>query len=125
MNFKFTFKHMKTSDALRAYAQEKLTTKIEKFVSKPIEAHVTFGIEHLLNKVHLSLYAGDGFDIQAEQSSSDMYAAVDMLVDKLEAQLKKHKEKLKNHKHEGLWRSSVPAPSKNEAADVEEAGMGL
>ena len=117
MNFKFTFKHMKTSDALRAYAQEKIADKVEKFVTKPIEVRVTFGVEHMKNQIHLSLYAGDGFDVQAEQEADDMYAAVDLLVDKLEIQLRKHKEKLKDHKHDGglsSVASSLTAPILND-----------
>jgi len=111
MNFKFTFKHMKTSDPLRAYAEEKIMAKVGKFVSKPIEAHVTFSVDNLENKVHLSLHGGDGFDVQADQISMDMYASVDLLVDKLGVQLKKQKEKLKDHKQSGLWQAVAPKPS--------------
>jgi putative sigma-54 modulation protein len=40
-----------------------------------------------------------GHDIFAESTEKDMYAAIDHLVDKLDRQVKKHKEKIKNHLH--------------------------
>ncbi len=121
MNIKFTFKHMKTSDALRVYAEEKVMAKVEKFVSKPIDAHVTFSVDNLENKVHLSLHGGDGFDVQADQTSLDMYASIDLLVDKLGVQLKKQKEKLKDHKQHGLWQ--VVAPGVSEGVNGETSDL--
>lgn len=102
MHFQFTFKHMDSSQALQTYAEQKLTEKIAKFVTKPIEAHVMFSVMRHTQTAHVSLRAGDGFDLEVEESSADMYASVDGLVDKLVAQMKKHKEKLKDHKQPRL-----------------------
>jgi putative sigma-54 modulation protein len=98
MQFQFSFKHMATSPALQTYAEEKLGDKISKFVTKPIGAHVTFSVTRHQHTAHLSLDAGDGFKIQVEHTSEDMYASVDELAEKLASQLRKQKEKLKEHK---------------------------
>jgi putative sigma-54 modulation protein len=116
MQFHFSFRHMETSEALQTYAEEKLTEKILKYVTKPIEAHVSFSVVRHEHVAHCSLRAGDGFSIDVEHSCGDMYGSIDHMVDKLAAQLKKHKEKLKDHKHEKSLR---------QLALGEEAGEGL
>lgn len=98
MQCRFSFKHMKTSEALVEYAENKITQKIEKYSTKPIEAHVTFSVEGQEQKVHCGVTGGDGFNFQVDASSVDMYGSVDLLLDKLEVQLKRQKEKLKKHK---------------------------
>ena len=98
MQFLYSFKHMDSSVALQNYAEEKLSERVLKFVTKPISAHVTFSVIRHQQTVHLSLDAGDGFGIEVGHTSEDMYASIDQLADKLVAQLKKHKEKLKDHK---------------------------
>lgn len=98
MQFQFSFKHMSSSPSLESYAEAKISEKIAKFVTKPIEAHIFFSVTKHEHHVHLHFKGGDGFTTDVESKSGDMYASVDLMADKLEAQLKKHKEKLKNHK---------------------------
>ena len=97
MECRFSFKHMDTSPALSTYAKEKIVAKIEKFSTKPIEVHITFSVEHHAHHTHVNVFGGDGFQIQVDAESPDMYTSVDLVVDKLEIQLKKRKERLKNH----------------------------
>lgn len=98
MQFQFSFKHMETSKALSDYAESKIKDKIMKFSTKPIEAHLTFSVDKHKHSAHCKVVGGDGFNLQVDALSEDMYATVDKMVDKLEVQLKKHKEKLKDHK---------------------------
>jgi putative sigma-54 modulation protein len=100
MEFRAYFKHMDSSLPLFAYAEKKVSEKVDKFVRNAIEGHITFSIENNTdNRVHFHLVAGGGFklDISAEHELS-MYSAVDLLVDKLEKKLRRHKERLRNHK---------------------------
>lgn len=99
MQCRFSFKHMKTSQALIDYADDKIRQKIEKFSTKPIEAHVTFLVEGHDHIAHCSVKGGDGFNFQVETSCGDMYGSVDLLLDKLAVQLKKQKDKIKRHKY--------------------------
>ena len=97
MRFQFSFRHMEASPALQTYAESKLRLQIEKFASKPIEAHLTFSVDKHVHTVHLSLAGGDGFSMQVDHSCGDMYGSMDRVLDKLQAQLKKKKEILKDH----------------------------
>lgn len=97
MEFRVSFRNMDSSNALRAYAQEKLEDKIKRYVTKPIEANVTFALDGLNHVVHLNVIAGDGFDVHLQEKASLMYVALDTLADTLDASLKRQKEKLKDH----------------------------
>lgn len=99
MQCRFSFKHMETSESLSNYANEKIISKIERFSTKPIEAHVTFEVEGHMHHTHVNVHGGDGFNFQVDATSPDMYASVDLVIDKLEAQLKRRKERLKKHKN--------------------------
>lgn len=98
MQFRFTFKHMDTSPALTKYAEEKIADQIKKFVTKPIEAHLTFSVENLKHRAHCTVSGGDGFNLEADHVCSDMYGSIDHMIDKLAAQLRRQKEKIKGHK---------------------------
>jgi ribosomal subunit interface protein len=105
MQFRFSFKHMETSQALQNYAKEKIKVEVEKFVTKPIEAHVTFSVDRHQHLVLCSLAGGDGFTVNVEHACEDMYGSVDHMIDKMVTQLQRKKEKLKDHKHQ-----KSPAP---------------
>jgi putative sigma-54 modulation protein len=99
MRFQFSFKHMQTSDSLAKHAESKMRTEIEKFVSKPVDCHITFSVDRFNHTAHCSFNGGDGYSFQVEHTCPDMYGSVDHMVDKLEVQLRRQKEKLKDHKH--------------------------
>lgn len=119
MQFQFLFKHMESSPALSSHAEAKLRDKIQKFVTKPIEAMVTFSVERQTHTVHCSIRAGDGFNIDVDADSPDMYATVDILVDKLESALKRQKEKLKSHKVKPAQMRIVGAPERNNENSID------
>lgn len=99
MQCRFSFKHMKSSPALTEYAEAKILQKIEKFSTKPIEAHLTFSVDGYEHRAHCSVKGGDGFNFEVEAVCDDMYGSVDLLLDKLEVQLKRQKDKLKRPKY--------------------------
>lgn len=98
MESRFSFKHMKSSQAVIDYADSKLIPKINKFSTKPIDFHVTFGVDQKQHWAHCGIKGGDGFSFEVDARSGDMYASIDLLAEKLETKLKKQKEKLKRHK---------------------------
>lgn len=99
MEMQFFFKQMESSEALRNYAEGKIRDKVFKLSSKPVMAHVTFMLVPPKNKIHLHLHAGDGGSSEVEVIDDDMYAAVDKLIDKLDIQLRRQKERLKGHRN--------------------------
>ncbi len=109
MQCRFSFKHMKTSQALTDYTEEKVVQRIEKFSTKPIDAHITFSVEGYNQIAHCSVKGGDGFNFEVESTCKDMYGSVDLLVDKLAVQLKKQKDKLKNHKQVSAVEELAPS----------------
>jgi len=119
MQFRFAFKHMNSSDALQQYAQTKINTEVAKFSTKPIEAHVTFAVDKHKHQVVCSITGGDGFSFNVEHICDDMYASVDHMIDKLTAQLKKRKDKLKDHKFPKKREMFASPASDNEYANVE------
>lgn len=98
MQIRFTFKHMETSSSLEQYARVKIDDRVAKWVTKPVEAHIYFDVQRELHRVKCTIKGGDGFNFEVESVSPDMYGSVDILVDRLAGQLRKQKEKIKNHK---------------------------
>lgn len=90
------FKHMESSDSLRAYATEK-SEKLKKYFDGKIHVTWTFDKEHgeFISHCHI---VGSHLDFFGEGHANDAYATVDSAITKLEKQLKKHKEIITNHK---------------------------
>ena len=100
MQIAVTFRHMETSDPVRSYVEEKLA-KLKKYIDEPVEASVALSVEKKIrHKAEVSLVAKK-INIKASHETSDMYAAVDGMLDKVERQLKRYKEKIKDHKPAG------------------------
>ena len=98
IDFQFVFKNMASSVAVESHATKKIQDSILRYVTKPKHFHATFSVEKHLHKVHLTLDAGDGFRTDVNAETTDMYASIDEAAQKLEKQMRKQKEKLKNHK---------------------------
>ena len=103
MQFSVTFRHMDASDAVRNYAREKIE-KIKKYVPDPIFAHFVVGTErghqHHVD-VHIQLH--NGLAIKGRETTEDMYSSIDLVMDKIERQVRRYKEKIRHHKsNEGL-----------------------
>lgn len=96
MHITVTFRHMDSSDALRIYAEEK-TERFQKYLSEPIEVHWVLSVEKIRHIADAAITAS-GVTIKAQEATGDMYSAIDAVLDKLEQQVRKHKEKLKDHK---------------------------
>jgi putative sigma-54 modulation protein len=87
--------HVDVTDSLRNYIKSKMT-RIERHFDQVIDAHVVLDVTKLVNKAETTIHVS-GNTIHAESTSEDMYAAIDTMLDKLDRQVKKHKEKLTDH----------------------------
>lgn len=96
MQITTTFRHMEHSDALKSYAEEKLE-RVKKYIDEPIVAQVFLTVEKIRHTASVTLTA-KGITIKATEDTNDMYAAVDAVVDKIERQMRRYKERLKAHK---------------------------
>ena len=98
MNFQFTFKHMESSEALMELVRQKIGARVVRFSTSPVHAHVTFWVEGLTQKIHVTLIADDGYNVEVEHGGTDMYTEVDVVADRVEAQMRRHKEKVTGHR---------------------------
>ena len=108
MQTDITFKNIDSSDALKDYAFKRLS-KMDKYIDRTAEAHVVLSVEKRRHKADVTLTA-DGAVINAVEITEDLYSAIDMVMDKLERQIKKHKEKLQAKKTQSKT-AAAPAAS--------------
>ena len=83
--------HLEVTDALRDYVSEKFT-RLERHFDRIISVQVILQVEKLKQKIEASLHVA-GREVVANAEHEDMYAAIDLVIDKLDRQLIKHKEK--------------------------------
>lgn len=95
MNLQVTGHHLEITPALRDYVTNKFT-RISNHFDHVIDIKVTMSVEKLAQKVEATLHV-PGNDLHAEAANDNMYSAIDMLTDKLDRQVLKHKEKQGNH----------------------------
>jgi putative sigma-54 modulation protein len=94
MQTTITGHHVEVTDSLRNYVTEKLQ-KLERHFDQVIDTHVILSVEKLVQKAEATVHV-NGANLFAEDGQPDLYAAIDGLVDKLDRQLIKHKEKLQS-----------------------------
>ncbi|HEY8011757.1 MAG TPA: ribosome-associated translation inhibitor RaiA [Rudaea sp.] len=87
--------------ALRDYAESKLG-RIVRHCEQLHDAAVVLTVEKLYQKAEATLHCAANKTIHADATAADLYAAIDTLADKLDRQVKKHKEKLGNHHREAV-----------------------
>ncbi len=96
MQINLTGHHVDITDALRNYVDSKFE-RLERHFDQVTNVHVILSIEKLRQKAEATMHV-NGADIFADDVHEDMYAAIDGLIDKLDRQVKKHKEKLTDHR---------------------------
>jgi len=94
MRISVTFRHTEPTQALKEYAQTKVG-KIKKYLDEPVEADVTLKVEKFRHIAEV-LVRADGTTFNGGESSEDMYSSIDLVVDKMERQIKKHKTKARS-----------------------------
>ena len=87
--------HVDITTPLREYVNSKME-RLERHFDHVTDVHVVLGVEKLRHKAEATMHISGG-DIFADAVEENMYAAIDALVDKLDRQLKKHKEKITDH----------------------------
>ncbi len=96
MQISVTGHHVDITDALRTYVDSKLD-RLERHFDHVIDVHVILSVDKLAQKAEATIQL-NGASVFADAVHEDMYAAIDGLVDKLDRQVKRHKEKLTNHR---------------------------
>ena len=95
MQINLTGHHIEITDSLRNYVDTKYS-KLERHFDHISNVHVILNVEKLAQKAEATMHLS-GAEVFASSENQDMYAAIDSMVDKLDRQVIKHKEKLKKH----------------------------
>ena len=95
MQIEISFKHMEQSEPLRDYATEKLE-KVLKPLHDPVTAQAVFHVEKYRHIAKITVHA-NGIVIKGREETNDMYSSIDLVLDKLDRQVKKYKEKIGRH----------------------------
>jgi len=103
MQTSVTFKNLDPSDHLKSYVGDKLD-RFDKFLDNPAEANVVLAVEKFRHIAEINI-SGDRLTINGKEETVDMYSAIDMVLDKLEKQIKKNKEKIRERRSAGKNRN--------------------
>jgi putative sigma-54 modulation protein len=95
MQIDLTGHHIELTDPLRNYVSEKFE-RLERHFDNVTDVHVILSVEKLRHKAEATMQLSGG-KLFADNTEADMYAAIDGLTDKLDRQIKKHKEKITDH----------------------------
>lgn len=95
MQINITGHHVDVTDSLKDYVDSKFI-KLERHSDQINNVHVILNVEKLNQKAEATLHLNGG-EVFATAEHTDMYAAIDGLIDKLDRQVLKHKEKVKRH----------------------------
>jgi len=97
MNLNISGHHVEVTPPLREYVLSKLK-RVERHFDHLISAEVILSVEKLEQKAEATIHAS-GANLHAEAINGDMYAAIDLMMDKLDQQTRKHKDKVRDHHH--------------------------
>lgn len=125
MNIAFTFKNFEPSNHLKAYAKRRFD-KLGRFLPNPehLEMQVSLSVDNFRHKAEVSLVS-DNINLSATEQSEDMYATVDLLRDKLKAQIIKRTEKLQMKRKGGEKFVLEGSMDPEEAAASERTIIGM
>jgi putative sigma-54 modulation protein len=124
MNLDITGRHIEITPALKEFTEEKLR-KLEKLLRGPLDVKVVLGIEKHRHMAEIQVKSKTAV-LSGTQETGDLYASIGEVVDKLERQALKHKEKIRDHKHRKSLRSpevaaeidaTTPRPSAADKSD--------
>jgi putative sigma-54 modulation protein len=102
MNVQVSGHHVEVTQAIREYVLSKLE-RIKRHFEQVIDINVILSVQKLRKKAEISVHMR-GKDIHVESDDEDMYAAIDLMMDKLDRQIIKHKDKTFSHPHDAMKR---------------------
>ncbi len=98
LNITVTFRHTESTPALKSYAIEKISHCVGKYIHVPTDIQIILSVEKRDHTAEVNL-KGKEFEVSSKAVTEDLYSAIDKVVDTVEAQVRKQKERLRSHKH--------------------------
>lgn len=105
MNVQVSGHHVEVTQPIRDYVLSKLG-RVQRHFDQVIDINVILSVQKLRQKAEISVHMS-GKDIHVESDDEDMYAAIDLMMDKLDRQIIKHKQKAFSHPHDALKRQAA------------------
>lgn len=96
MQFSVTFRHMEATEALKDYAKEKVQ-RIKKYFPDPIAVSVVMSTERYNHRADVNVQLHNGLKIAGSEATENMYSSIDLVVAKIERQVRRYKDKLRTH----------------------------
>ncbi len=96
MQVSITGHHVEVTEALRAHVEDKFS-KLKRHFDNVVDVHVILTVEKLEQKAEATVQVS-GAKLYADDTQADMYVAIDNMIDKLDRQVVKHKEKSQEHR---------------------------
>ncbi|MEN6330612.1 MAG: ribosome-associated translation inhibitor RaiA [Smithella sp.] len=96
MKISVTFRNGEGENWQKLYAEERVV-KLKRYLDMPSEAHIVLSTEKFRNFAEINLSA-NGWNVNAKEEAKDMHLAIDSCIEKIEKQLKKQKDKVREHK---------------------------
>jgi putative sigma-54 modulation protein len=96
MKVSLTFRNTDGEDWQKEYVEERIK-KITKYIDNPVDARVVLSVEKFRNVAEINIVA-TGLNINGREEDKDMHLAIDNAIEKIERQIRKHKEKIRGHK---------------------------
>jgi len=100
MKISVTFRNTEGEEWFKNYVEEKLG-KLKKYLDRPVEVRVVLSVEKFRNVAEINL-TDNGMTVNTREEAKEMALAIDEAVEKIERQLKKHREKMRVHKGAGV-----------------------
>lgn len=123
MQVSVAFRHMDTSNALQSYATRKLDSILSKYITgQDVQSQIVFSVERFWHIANFTINV-NGLTIKSVERTENMYASVDLALDRLERQLRRYKERIRAHKpaeKERLFTMNVLAPPASVPAEDEQ-----
>jgi len=85
VNIAITFRQMEATEAMKLHATDKVA-KLQKFLRQPMKGQVTLSCQQKLHRAEVDVHAGNAH-FHAHETSEDMYASIDKVIDKIERQI--------------------------------------
>ena len=119
MQTSVTFKNIDSSENLRTYVSDKLD-RFDKYLYNPAEASVVLSVEKFRHIAEINI-KGDRLNINGKEETEDMYSAIDIVMDKIETQVKRRLSKIREHRSENLKEGEVEILEEATTAPQDEA----
>lgn len=107
MNLIITGHHLEVTPAIRAYVMNKIA-RVSRHFDNVIDTQVILSVERLKHTAEITMRLR-GKDVHCEATDENLYAAIDLLTDKIDRQVIKYKTKVQNHAHEPVKRQAIAA----------------